>query len=152
MDSEMKAKVQLSKCILEAEDVIGSQVSKFAKVNDGFHEVSGETSGDVRVKLGYNGKLVVDNIGKKDGLCLLWSNLVDVSLLSVSQYHVDIHVTSYSDLIWRLTDFYRYLEMAQCHHGWELLRWLYSLLNLPWVCARDFNEIIDKLEELRGVK
>ncbi|KAK3210760.1 hypothetical protein Dsin_015466 [Dipteronia sinensis] len=40
----------------------------------------------IRVKLGFAAKLVVDCVGKSGGLCLLWSNEVDISLLSYSRF------------------------------------------------------------------
>ena len=43
----------------------------------------------VKVKLGFSSKLVVDSVGNSGGLCLLWSDSIDVSLLSFSQFHID---------------------------------------------------------------
>ena len=37
----------------------------------------------VRVKLGYSSKLVVDSNGSKGGLCLLWSDSVDVNIIYI---------------------------------------------------------------------
>ncbi|XP_028114340.1 uncharacterized protein LOC114312309 [Camellia sinensis] len=53
---------------------------------------------------------------------------------------------------WRFTGFYGHLETCKRKDSWELLRRLNSQLALPWICARDFNEILFDFEEsgLRG--
>ena len=43
-----------------------------------------------RVKLGFCGKLVVNSVGSKGGLCLFWDDSVDISLLSYSCSHIDV--------------------------------------------------------------
>ena len=103
---------------------------------------------NVRVKLGFNGKSVIDTIDKGGGMCLLWSNDVDVSLLSYSQFHIDVYMVSHRGISWRLTDFYSHPQTAQRHHGWTLYRRLNGLSSLPWVCAGDFNEMLDDSEKL----
>ncbi|KAK2661548.1 hypothetical protein Ddye_000122 [Dipteronia dyeriana] len=51
----------------------------------------------IQVKLGFAGKLVVNYDGRSGCLCLLWSMSVEVSLLSYSNFHIDVHVTSRKD-------------------------------------------------------
>lgn len=41
---------------------------------------------NLRIKLGYSGKLVIDSMGTCGCLCLMWSSSVDVSLLSYSLF------------------------------------------------------------------
>ncbi|KAK2649434.1 hypothetical protein Ddye_016923 [Dipteronia dyeriana] len=55
----------------------------------------------IRIKLGYASKLVVNNIGKNGGLCFLWSDLVDINLISFSNFHIVVKVISQQDVVWR---------------------------------------------------
>ena len=66
----------------------------------------------IRVKLGFSSKLVVNCSGRKGGLCLFWSDHIDVSLLSYSNFHIEVRVISHSDISWRFTGFYGHLEAS----------------------------------------
>ncbi|KAL5782448.1 hypothetical protein ACOSP7_007477 [Xanthoceras sorbifolium] len=44
----------------------------------------------LRVCMGYIGKLVVNRVGKSEGMCLFWTYRVDVSLITYSRFHIDI--------------------------------------------------------------
>ncbi|KAK3211937.1 hypothetical protein Dsin_016643 [Dipteronia sinensis] len=101
----------------------------------------------VRAKLGFFGKLVVNAEGRKYGLCLFWTEEIDVSLLSYSKFHIDVQVRTQ-----RLTGFYGHPEPAQRHHAWTLLRRLYGIYSLPWLCAGDFNEILEDTEKQGGIQ
>ncbi|KAK3211113.1 hypothetical protein Dsin_015819 [Dipteronia sinensis] len=59
-----------------------------------------------KVKLGFIGKLVVDCIGKAGGLCLYWSNEVNVGPLSYSHAHIDVRIRRINKQSWRFTGFY----------------------------------------------
>ena len=59
-----------------------------------------------RLKLGYSCKLVVNSVGKSGGLCLLWDNNINVSLLSYSQGHIDVSIKHDNNQSWRFTGFY----------------------------------------------
>ncbi|KAL5765890.1 hypothetical protein ACOSP7_016507 [Xanthoceras sorbifolium] len=59
---------------------------------------------NIRVKLGFIGKLVVDRHRHRHrhsgrGLCLLWSSNAIVELLSFSQFHIDTKVPSHQDKV-----------------------------------------------------
>ncbi|KAK3224445.1 hypothetical protein Dsin_011470 [Dipteronia sinensis] len=77
---------------------------------------------DVRIKLGFKGKLVVNSVGCSEGLCLLWSDDVLVDLLSYSQYLIDAKIQSHSSKVWQLKGLYGNPEADQCQHSWTLLR------------------------------
>ena len=104
----------------------------------------------LRVKLGFDAKLVVDRVGNSGGLCLFWKVDFDVSLLSYSRFHIDTTVISHGDKKWRLTGFYGNPVANQRSHGWTLLRRLAGLSSLPWVVGGDFNEIVSAQEKLEG--
>ncbi|KAK3199013.1 hypothetical protein Dsin_022428 [Dipteronia sinensis] len=101
-----------------------------------------------RVRLGFSGKLVVEKVGKSGGLCLFWSNKVNVNSMSFSRFHIDVGVVSNNTKVWRLTGFYGNPEPDQLHHVWTLLRRLNGLSKLPWLCFGDFNEILSESEKV----
>ncbi|KAK3188546.1 hypothetical protein Dsin_028107 [Dipteronia sinensis] len=105
-----------------------------------------------RSKLGFDGKLVVDSVGNSGGLCLFWSNAVEVDLLSYSSGHIDVRVRQCSKPIWRFSGFYGNPVPTQRKHYWTLLRRLAGMCNLPWLCIGDFNEILYESEKVGGLK
>ena len=105
---------------------------------------------DLRVKLGCVGKLVVERVGRSGGLALLWTDKVDISLLSYSRFHIDVAIAGLGKN-WRFTGFYGHPESSQRIHSWTLLRRLCSLSSLPWLCGGDFNEILQSSEKLGGL-
>ncbi|KAK3212451.1 hypothetical protein Dsin_017157 [Dipteronia sinensis] len=117
-----------------------------------------ETKGGVslmeslRIKLGFVGKLVVNAVGRSGGLCLFWSGKVHVKLLSFLRFHIDVKVLSHVNKDWRLTGFYGNLETDRRHHGWSLLKRLCGLSQLPWICIRNFNEILCDDEKVGGLR
>ncbi|TXG69190.1 hypothetical protein EZV62_004125 [Acer yangbiense] len=104
----------------------------------------------VRIKLGFDAKLVVDRKGHSGGLCLLWKAEIDVALLSYSRFHIDTVVTLRNDKVWRLTGFYGHPNLTQRIHGWNLLRRLAGMSPLPWFVGGDFNEIVGLSEKVGG--
>lgn len=50
-----------------------------------------------RVKLGFEGKLVVNSLGNSGGLCLFWKAGNKVELLSFSVAHIDVRLLSFGD-------------------------------------------------------
>ncbi|KAL5798041.1 hypothetical protein ACOSQ2_002861 [Xanthoceras sorbifolium] len=103
----------------------------------------------IRVRLGFSGKLVVNNVGRSGGLSLMWSDSISVSLLSYSNWHIDVMVTLDSGSCWRFSGMYGNPEAAQRVHSWELLRRLKGMSSLPWLIGGDFNEIL-RLDEKEG--
>ena len=51
---------------------------------------------------------------------------------------------------WRFTGFYGEPKTHRRIEAWNKLRGLNSRLNVPWLCAGDFSEIIKKDEKLGG--
>ncbi|KAL0434005.1 UNVERIFIED_CONTAM: hypothetical protein Slati_2734800 [Sesamum latifolium] len=48
---------------------------------------------------------------------------------------------------WRFTSFYGYLELSKRKEGWELLRRHSRAYVRPWLCAVDFNEVLEQHEK-----
>ncbi|KAK2650966.1 hypothetical protein Ddye_018455 [Dipteronia dyeriana] len=105
-----------------------------------------------RVRLGFVGKMVVICQGQSGGLCLFWSDNMDVIILSYSFFHIDVQVCSHQNLLWRMTDLYGHPEASQRHHDWTLLKRFHSMSTLPWICAGDFIEILDDCEKVGGLR
>ena len=51
---------------------------------------------------------------------------------------------------WRFIGFYRESKTANHHLSWSCLRSLKSRNSIPWLCAKDFNEIIRSHEKIGG--
>ncbi|KAK3221477.1 hypothetical protein Dsin_008502 [Dipteronia sinensis] len=102
----------------------------------------------IRVKLGFVGKLVVECEGKSGGLCLMWTDRVDISLISYSRFHIDVRVSSYGDSDWRFTGFCGHPEADQRRHAWSILKRLHDMAQLPWHCLADTDEILSVDEKL----
>jgi len=54
------------------------------------------------------------------------------------------------DDTWRFTGFYGNPVRANREHSWALLKHLSLKMDLPWIFAGDFNEIVKAEEKLRG--
>ncbi|KAL5825066.1 hypothetical protein ACOSQ3_021129 [Xanthoceras sorbifolium] len=105
----------------------------------------------LRLFLGFSGKLVVECVGRSGGLVLFWSGHLDVRLLSFSLFHIDVSVSASGCSPWRFTGFYGSPEASQRNHAWLLLKRLFALSSLPWLCGGDFNEILVDCEKDGGL-
>ena len=84
------------------------------------------------------------------GLALYWKNSIDVHVDSFSKYHIDYIIDKGGDEAWRFTCFYGEPVTHKRVEAWNKLRLLNSKHNLPWLCARDFNEITRSSKKLGG--
>ncbi|KAK3198468.1 hypothetical protein Dsin_021883 [Dipteronia sinensis] len=105
----------------------------------------------LRVKLGYDWKLVVNCKGKSGGLALFWEKNLNVNLLSFTQGHIDVIIQEGNNRIWRFTGFYGNPDKTQRGHSWVLLRRLAGMYCMPWLCMGDFNEVLQDSEKRGGV-
>lgn len=102
--------------------------------------------------LGFSGLFVVDAVGQKGGLILMWDNSVDVRVRSYSQGHVDCFVDG-DGKKWRFTGFYGNPATDQRKFSWELLKRLHSegkYHDRLWLVGGDFNEILSDSEKKGG--
>ena len=105
----------------------------------------------IRNKLGFANHLCVPCMGRSGGLALLWTREVDIEIKSYSKNHIDVVVKEQgSNLCWRLTGFYGHPETYRRYELWQLLAFLNSQFQLPWLCLRDFNEILSITEKEGG--
>ncbi|KAL0430489.1 UNVERIFIED_CONTAM: hypothetical protein Sradi_0674900 [Sesamum radiatum] len=93
----------------------------------------------------------VEPKGRSGGLALLWQKSVDVQLQSFSNYHIDASVrTDLTGEWWRFTGIYGEPDTGKQTTFWNLLCWLHTQSIRPWLCAGDFNEILEHSEKEGG--
>ncbi|CAM8897072.1 unnamed protein product [Rhodiola kirilowii] len=95
----------------------------------------------VRRRLGFGCGFTVDRKGLAGGLALWWKEDVDLHIISYSSFHIDSYVVDEKDFRFRVTLFYGDPVAHKRKDSWELLRFLNSQSNRPWVIFGDFNEV-----------
>ncbi|CAM8951229.1 unnamed protein product [Rhodiola kirilowii] len=98
----------------------------------------------LRSKLGFAGSLTVNSRGKSGGLALMWVEGVEVDLISLSYYHIDVRIRYESEFF--LTLFYGNPRVQNRRGSWELLRHLKKGEGEPWIVIGDFNEVAHSWE------
>uniref|UniRef100_A0A803PC75 Endonuclease/exonuclease/phosphatase domain-containing protein n=1 Tax=Cannabis sativa TaxID=3483 RepID=A0A803PC75_CANSA len=106
--------------------------------------------GALRVSLGFVGCFMVEAQGKSGGLILLWSNIVNCTILSFSSFHIDSFIRKEEGQWWRFTGFYGDPDPNQRSESWKLLTRIGRMYSGPWVIGGDFNEILQSKEKLGG--
>lgn len=114
-------------------------------------KLRGRKASLVRCRLGFDGGVHVDSVGRSGGLILLWRKEWDVVVKGYSSGFIDCIVNSPDEKTWRFTGFYGHPEKAQRHLSWDLLRRLRGQFTLPWLIAGDFNEVLHFSEKKWGV-
>ena len=105
---------------------------------------------ELRIKLGFSSKFLVNSIGHSGGLAMLWDSSLSCSISGFSNNHIDL-IISKSTGDWRLTSYYGFPECHKQRASWTLLRALAILSSLPWVCIGDFNDLLSPSDKKRGV-
>ncbi|CAM8963352.1 unnamed protein product [Rhodiola kirilowii] len=95
--------------------------------------------GFLRTKLGFKGCISVDSRGRGGGLALLWAEEVDVDLVSLSDFHIDVLVKGEADFYCTL--FYGNPRAHDRSESGDLMRRLKKEPGRPWIVMGDFNEI-----------
>jgi len=98
----------------------------------------------------YDG-VFVDCRGRAGGLALLWEKTTQVTLLSYSMHHIDVHMTELGSLSpWRFTGIYGWPETSHKAKTCDLIRDLSRQCELPWLLGGDFNEVLFHFEKRGG--
>jgi hypothetical protein len=100
--------------------------------------------------LGYDNAFAVSSQGRSGGLGIFWNNEIKIDVLPYSQYHIDAVVTPSDMDPWRLTCVYGEAKANDRHKAWDMLKFIKASSPLPWLCIRDFNEVLHR-EEHMGV-
>ena len=93
---------------------------------------------------------MVPREGRGGGLALFWKSSINLTIMGSSKYYIHAVINKDSDNEWRLMGFYGEPEIARRAEKWDQLRYLNSQSNTPWLCVRDFNEIIRQDEKVGG--
>ena len=75
--------------------------------------------------------------------------MVDVQ--TFGPWHIDVEIGGNDGSgRWRFTGFYGQPETSRRKETWQILERLGSSNSLPWLCIRDYNEILSDAEKLGG--
>ena len=105
---------------------------------------------ELRIKLGFSSKFVVNSIGHSGGLAMIWDSSLSCLISSFSNNHINL-IISESTGDWRLTCYYGFPERHRRRSSWTLLRALAICSSLPWVCIGDFNDLLSPSDKKGGV-
>jgi hypothetical protein len=104
----------------------------------------------LRIKLGFDFMFGVDCVGCSGGLLLFWKADFQVDVQNYSRRHISAVVSGTGwGPAWKLTCFYGYPETAKKKESWALLRHVSHFQPSPWLCVRDFNEVV-QMSEIQG--
>ena len=84
------------------------------------------------------------------GLALFWKKDFDLQVISSSKNHIDALINRGKDNGWCFTGFYGEPATHLRSEPWDLIRTLHRQFKVPWLCARDFNELLKSHEKLGG--
>ncbi|KAL8491099.1 hypothetical protein ACS0TY_022939 [Phlomoides rotata] len=88
---------------------------------------------------------------KSGGLCMLWRNPNNVSLIDYSRNHISLKVRSAGNgRKWLITGMYRWPNRNHRQQTFQLLHRIALPTHTPWLCLGDFNEIFWSWEKRRG--
>ena len=71
-----------------------------------------------------------------------------MSIDTFSKNHIDAIINKGKEDSWRFTRFYDDPIIHKRFESWNMLRQLNNRFSLPWLFARDFNEIVQSSEKL----
>ncbi|XP_075640583.1 uncharacterized protein LOC142612368 [Castanea sativa] len=84
------------------------------------------------------------------GLVLFWERYANLTIEDFHRYFIDATLDKNMEIEWRFTGIYGELETHRRMEAWNKLRRLNNRPSIPWLCARDFNEISRQDEKLEG--
>jgi hypothetical protein len=93
--------------------------------------------------VGFRNGVVVDDVGRSGGLALWWKDEVEVSVRPWCQSYIDATI-SYAGKTWRFSGVYGDPRVDQIHRMWDKLRYLRAQDDLPWLCAGDLNDVLER--------
>ena len=105
----------------------------------------------IHFKMGFPNMFVVDFIRRSGGMTLMWDEDINLDIQNYSQCHINGMVKMrMSREQWKFTGFYGHPDPSKRHEAWTFLKYIATLSLLPWVCLRDFNEILTSTEKWGG--
>ncbi|XP_042964646.1 uncharacterized protein LOC122298864 [Carya illinoinensis] len=102
-------------------------------------------------RLGMEGCLAVDPVGKKGGLVLFWRYEEEVKIKNYSSWHINAEIREEGKgKSWLFTGIYGHPETGKRKLSWDLLRSFKPNEKTPWCVMGDFNEILFQNEKVGG--
>jgi hypothetical protein len=102
-----------------------------------------------RWMLGLTNMVFKECDGRSGGLVLFWRSGVDATLRDISKYYIDVEIAGMNGVPWRFTGIFCESH-ADKEYTWDALRNLNSGRSDPWLCSRDFIEILFSHEKQGG--
>ncbi|KAM2626797.1 hypothetical protein TB2_000341 [Malus domestica] len=107
----------------------------------------------VRRRLGFHYGVNVSPVGRAGGLSLWWDDSVEVQTLFSSKNIIDVIMRNDGDGKWfRVTGVYGTPYREDKAEFWDWMSSYFSLSDIPWLCAGDFNEFLWDHEKSGGVE
>jgi exonuclease III len=107
----------------------------------------------IRCLLGFQNLFAVDSIGRSGGLALLWKEEAGLEIQNYSCRHIQAAVKiPGGEGLWKFTGFYGHPDASKRGEAWNLLKLLRDFSPHPWMCAGDFNEILEESEKFGGAE
>jgi hypothetical protein len=103
---------------------------------------------NLSVSLGFDNCFAISSSGRSGGLGLFWNKEIKIEVLPYSQYHLDVIVTEEGQDPWRLTVVYSEAQVGERHKTWDMLKFIRSSNDYPWLCIGDFNEVLHRSEHV----
>ena len=105
---------------------------------------------EIQQNINFENLFFVERNNRGGGLALYWKNSLDLHVESSSKNHIDSIINKGRGEAWRFTGFYGEPAMHRRSEAWNCLRLLNNSLQLPWLCAGDFNELTRMSEKMGG--
>jgi hypothetical protein len=93
--------------------------------------------------LGYDRAFVVRGSGRKGGIGMFCNNNIEVEIMPYSQYHLDTIIKEPGGYKWRL---YGEAQTHEKHKACDMLKYIRSSSDLPWMLLGDFNKVLHQHE------
>ena len=97
--------------------------------------------------LPFQNKVIVKHPNVGGGLAFLWKNTINLEIINYTANHVLALVMEDDGFKWYLTDFYGWPEAQQKEKSWQLLEYLKTFVDGPWVVIGDFNAFLHASEK-----
>lgn len=105
----------------------------------------------VKRRLRFDGCFIVNILGRKGGLALLWKFKSEVEIKSFSQRHISAMVEdSRNNTSWLFTGLYDEFETGKHYTTWNLLQDLQLGDATLWLVMSDFNEVMYSSKKVGG--
>jgi hypothetical protein len=98
--------------------------------------------------LGFDKCFAISSSGRSGGLGLFWNKEIKIEVLPYSQYHLDTIVTEEGQEPWRLTVIYGEAQVQERYKTWDMLKFIRSFNDYPWLYIGDFNEVLHQSEHI----